>query len=119
MCILSCPFEPPKPKTKHKHDINTRGEYEKLYQQDQDCFKEMVQQVEDCGANLIICQWGFDDRMFCRLFDRLEVWRFAIATGVRVLVQGGNKMIVDKVKLSLYDATSDSRHRGFYKESNP
>jgi T-complex protein 1 subunit epsilon len=56
MCILTCPFEPPKPKTKHKLDINTREAYEKLYQQEQDYFKEMVQQVKDCGANLVICQ---------------------------------------------------------------
>ena len=30
MCILTCPFEPPKPKTKHKLDINTKEAYEKL-----------------------------------------------------------------------------------------
>jgi T-complex protein 1 subunit epsilon len=76
MCILACPFEPPNPKRKHKLDINTREAYEKLYRQEKDCFKEVVQQVKDCGANLVICQWGFDDdanhsccRMICRPFD--------------------------------------------------
>ena len=61
MCILTCPFEPPKPKTKHKLDINTKEAYDKLYQQEQDYFKEIFQQVKDCGANLVIWQWGFDD----------------------------------------------------------
>merc|ERR1719183_933647 len=46
MAILTCPFEPPKPKTKHKLDINTKEAYEKLFKQEQDYFKEMVQQVK-------------------------------------------------------------------------
>jgi T-complex protein 1 subunit epsilon len=61
MCILTCPFEPPKPKTKHKLDISSKEAYEKLYQNEQNYFKDMVQKVKDSGANLVICQWGFDD----------------------------------------------------------
>jgi len=52
LCILTCPFEPPKPKTKHKLDISSREDYEKLYQQEQDYFRDMVQKVKDSGANL-------------------------------------------------------------------
>lgn len=33
ICILTCPFEPPKPKTKHKLDITSREAYDKLYEQ--------------------------------------------------------------------------------------
>ena len=61
LCVLTCPFEPPKPKTKHKLEISSKEAYEKLYQQEQKYFTDMVQQVKDSGANLVICQWGFDD----------------------------------------------------------
>ncbi|KAI8928855.1 chaperonin Cpn60/TCP-1 family [Entophlyctis helioformis] len=61
LAILTCPFEPPKPKTKHQLDITSVEEYKKLQQYEKDKFDEMVKQVKDCGANLVICQWGFDD----------------------------------------------------------
>lgn len=61
LAILTCPFEPPKPKTKHKLDITSVEEYQKLQQYEKEKFQQMVQQVKDCGANLVICQWGFDD----------------------------------------------------------
>lgn len=61
IAILTCPFEPPKPKTKHKLDISTVEEFKNLQDYEQNKFKEMVQQVKDSGANLVICQWGFDD----------------------------------------------------------
>lgn len=61
LAILTCPFEPPKPKTKHKLDISSVEEFKNLQDYEQNKFKEMVQQVKDSGANLIICQWGFDD----------------------------------------------------------
>lgn len=32
VCILTCPFEPPKPKTKHGLEIKSKEDYEKLYQ---------------------------------------------------------------------------------------
>lgn len=61
IAILTCPFEPPKPKTKHKLNINSVDEFKKLQTYEQDKFKEMIQSVKDAGANLVICQWGFDD----------------------------------------------------------
>lgn len=61
MAILTCPFEPPKPKTKHKLDISTVEEFEKLLNYEQEKFQTMIKQVKDSGANLVICQWGFDD----------------------------------------------------------
>ena len=30
ICILTCPFEPPKPKTKHKLDITSKEAYDRL-----------------------------------------------------------------------------------------
>lgn len=31
VCILTCPFEPPKPKTKHGLEIKSADDYNKLY----------------------------------------------------------------------------------------
>ncbi|GAA5930965.1 hypothetical protein JCM1841_003665 [Sporobolomyces salmonicolor] len=61
LAILTCPFEPPRPKTKHKLDITSVDEYKKLQQYEMDKFQQMIKQVKDTGANLVICQWGFDD----------------------------------------------------------
>lgn len=61
LAILTCPFEPPKPKTKHKVDVTSVEDYKKLHKYEQDKFVEMVKQVKDSGATLAICQWGFDD----------------------------------------------------------
>ncbi|SCZ99395.1 BZ3500_MvSof-1268-A1-R1_Chr3-1g05990 [Microbotryum saponariae] len=61
IAILTCPFEPPRPKTKHKLDITSVEEYKKLQTYETDKFQEMIKRVKDTGANLVICQWGFDD----------------------------------------------------------
>ncbi|KAL5545197.1 hypothetical protein UlMin_008981 [Ulmus minor] len=72
IAILTCPFEPLKPKTKHKVDIDT-----------------------DVGATLVICQWGFDDEANHLLMHRnfpairwvggVELELIAIATGGRIV----------------------------------
>lgn len=61
LAILTCPFEPPKPKTKHKLDISSVDEYQKLQRYEQEKFKEMIDYVKKAGADVVICQWGFDD----------------------------------------------------------
>ncbi|ODQ81830.1 hypothetical protein BABINDRAFT_160062 [Babjeviella inositovora NRRL Y-12698] len=61
LAILTCPFEPPKPKTKHKLDISSVDEFKKLQTYEHEVFTQMIQQVKDSGANMVICQWGFDD----------------------------------------------------------
>lgn len=61
IAILTCPFEPPRPKTKHKLDINSVEEYKKLQEYEKKTFEDMIRRVKECGANLVICQWGFDD----------------------------------------------------------
>jgi len=95
MCILTCPFEPPKPKTKHKLEISSAEAYEKLYEQEQEYFRDMVKKVKDCGANLVICQWGFDDEANHLLLQNdlpavrwvggVEIEHIAIATGGRIV----------------------------------
>merc|ERR1711990_472491 len=95
MCILTCPFEPPKPKTKHKLDIQSVEAYNKMAENEQEYFKTMVKQVKDSGANLVICQWGFDDEANHLLMQNklpavrwvggVELELIAIATGGRIV----------------------------------
>ncbi|WPK25588.1 hypothetical protein PUMCH_002908 [Australozyma saopauloensis] len=61
IAILTCPFEPPKPKTKHKLDISSVEEFKVLQEYEQTKFREMISLVKDSGANVVACQWGFDD----------------------------------------------------------
>ena len=61
MCILTGPFEPPKPKTKHQLNITSPEQYIALQAAEAEYFRDMVQRVKDSGANMVVCQWGFDD----------------------------------------------------------
>jgi len=95
IAILTCPFEPPKPKTKHKLDVTSVEDYHKLREYEQEKFENMVQTVKDKGANLVICQWGFDDEANHLLLQKElpavrwvggpEIELIAIATGGRIV----------------------------------
>jgi len=95
IAILTCPFEPPKPKTKHKLDITSVEDYKKLREYEKEKFDTMVQQVKSNGCNLVICQWGFDDEANHLLLQRQlpavrwvggpEIELIAIATGGRIV----------------------------------
>ncbi|KAG1805939.1 chaperonin Cpn60/TCP-1 family [Suillus subaureus] len=61
LAILTCPFEPPRPKTKHKLEITSVEEFKHLRDYEKEKFEDMIKMVKDTGANLVICQWGFDD----------------------------------------------------------
>lgn len=93
--ILTCPFEPPKLKTKHNLEIKTKEDYEKLYEIEQKYFTDMVTSVKDSGANVVLCQWGFDDEAnhllmhhklpAVRWVGGVEIELIAIATGGRIV----------------------------------
>ena len=95
IAILTCPFEPPKPKTKHQLDIGSVEEYKKLQTYEREKFEEMVKQVKDAGANMVICQWGFDDEANHLLLQQKlpavrwvggpEIELIAIATNGRIV----------------------------------
>merc|ERR1711988_771206 len=95
MAILTCPFEPPKPKTKHKLNIDSVEKFEQLAEAEKKYFTDMVQQVKDTGANMVICQWGFDDEANHLLLQNelpavrwvggVEIELIAIATGGRIV----------------------------------
>merc|ERR1712217_699868 len=95
MAILTCPFEPPKPKTKHKLDIRSAEDYKKLYEHEQQYFRDQIKYIKEAGANLVICQWGFDDEANHLLYQQklpavrwvggVELELIAIATGGRIV----------------------------------
>lgn len=51
IAILTCAFEPPKPKTKHKIDIDSVEKFEKLRDQEKDYFINMVDKCKDSGTS--------------------------------------------------------------------
>ena len=61
IAILTCPFEPPKPKTKYNLNITNAEDYKKLAEKEQKYFEDMVDRVKKSGADVVMCQWGFDD----------------------------------------------------------
>ena len=93
--ILTCPFEPPKPKTKHGLEIKSAADYDKLYALEQQYFIDMVKKVKESGANVVLCQWGFDDEAnhllmhnklpAVRWVGGVEIELLAIATGARIV----------------------------------
>ena len=95
ICILTCPFEPPKIKTKHGLEIKSAEDYRKLYDLEQSYFKNMVKMVKDSGANVVLCQWGFDDEAnhllmkeglpAVRWVGGVEIELLALATGARIV----------------------------------
>jgi T-complex protein 1 subunit epsilon len=95
ICILTCPFEPPKPKTKHKLDITTAESYKKLAAVEQQYFVDQIKHIKSAGANVVMCQWGFDDEAnhlllanqlpAVRWVGGVEIELLAIATGARIV----------------------------------
>jgi hypothetical protein len=55
LAILTCAFEPPKPKTKHKLDVTTVEDYKALRQYEAEKFSEMVQQVNSIEHESVAC----------------------------------------------------------------
>jgi len=95
IAILTCPFEPPKPKTKLKLEVTNVEQYKALHAYEQEKFTQMVDQVKATGATLAICQWGFDDEANHLLLSKQlpavrwvggpEIELIAIATGGRIV----------------------------------
>ena len=93
--ILTCPFEPPKLKNKNTINITSAEDYKALAKQEQDYFVDMIQKVKDSGANVAMCQWGFDDEanhlllqnhlQAVRWVSGTDVELLAIATGARIV----------------------------------
>nr|WCZ58577.1 T-complex protein 1 subunit epsilon [Andalucia godoyi] len=95
IAILTAPFEPPKPKTKYHLDISSKEQYDALAKTEQAYFPAMIDAIAESGANLVLCQWGFDDEANSMLYKRnlpairwvggVELELVAIATGGRIV----------------------------------
>lgn len=97
LAILTCPFEPPKPKTKHKLDISTVEEFKNLQNYEQEKFQEMVSKVKESGANLVICQWGFDDEAnYLLLQNQLPAVRWVGGPELELIAIATNGRIVPR-----------------------
>ncbi|KAK5100212.1 T-complex protein 1 subunit epsilon [Lithohypha guttulata] len=97
LAILTCAFEPPKPKTKHKLDITSVEEFKKLQQYERSKFEEMIQQIKDTGANIAICQWGFDDEAnHLLLQNKLPAVRWVGGPEIELIAIATNGRIVPR-----------------------
>jgi len=95
ICILTCAFEPPKPKTKHNINILNAEDYKKLQKNEQQYFIDMVNHVKASGATIALCQWGFDDEAnhlllqnelpAVRWVSGTDIELIALATGGRII----------------------------------
>jgi len=61
LCVLTCPLEPPKPKNKHEIQIENVRAFRELEKTEFEFFHKIISQIKRSGANVLICQWGFDD----------------------------------------------------------
>lgn len=104
IAILTCAFEPPKPKTKHKLDITTVEEFKRLQKYEQSKFAEMIQQIKDTGANVVLCQWGFDDEAnHLLLTNKLPAVRWVGGPEIELIAIATNGRIVPRFE----DLTAD------------
>ncbi|CAD1812360.1 T-complex protein 1, epsilon subunit [Candida parapsilosis] len=104
IAILTCPFEPPKPKTKHKLDISTVEEFKVLQEYEQKKFQEMIDSVKASGANVVACQWGFDDEAnHLLLANGLNAIRWIGGSELELLAIATNGRIVPRFE----DLTAD------------
>lgn len=97
LAILTCAFEPPKPKTKHKLDITSVEEFKKLQAYEKHKFEEMIAQIKATGANLVICQWGFDDEAnHLLLTNKLPAVRWVGGPEIELIAIATNGRIVPR-----------------------
>eukprot|EP00771_Trimastix_marina_P000034 gnl/Trimastix_PCT/1033.p1 GENE.gnl/Trimastix_PCT/1033~~gnl/Trimastix_PCT/1033.p1 ORF type:complete len:545 (+),score=214.62 gnl/Trimastix_PCT/1033:66-1700(+) len=97
LAILTCPFECPKPKTKYGLEILTPEEYRELAEMEQKYYRDMVKLCKDCGANLIICQWGFDDEAnYLLMREQLPSVRWVGGMEIEAIAMATNGRIVPR-----------------------
>ncbi|EAY18962.1 chaperonin, putative [Trichomonas vaginalis G3] len=95
VAVLTCPFEPPKPKTKYGVTIKSAEEYEELHKAEQQYFLDQIDRLKKAGAQVVMCQWGFDDEANHLLFQNDlpavrwvlggDIEKLAITTGARIV----------------------------------
>jgi T-complex protein 1 subunit epsilon len=114
IAILTCAFEPPKPKTKHKLEITSVEEFKRLQKYETAKFEEMIKQIKDTGANVVICQWGFDDEAnHLLLTNQLPAVRWVGGPEIELIAIATNGRIVPRFE----DLSADKLgHAGIVRE---
>jgi T-complex protein 1 subunit epsilon len=114
LAILTCAFEPPKPKTKHKLEITSVEEFKRLQKYETAKFEEMIKQIKDTGANVVICQWGFDDEAnHMLLTNQLPAVRWVGGPEIELIAIATNGRIVPRFE----DLSADKLgHAGIVRE---
>lgn len=73
IAILTCPFEPPKPKTKHKVDIDSVEKFEALREQEKQYFDEMVKK---CKVSRVYIYYS--NPRYIGLLNLFQVFGFSV-----------------------------------------
>ena len=122
IAILTCSFELPKPKTKHKLEITAIEEFSSLQKYERDTFQLMIEDIKKSGANLVVCQWGFDDEanhlLLCNDLPAIrwvggpEIELLAIATNAKIVprfedLQPSKLGFAKNVREILFGTTND------------
>lgn len=95
--ILTCPFEPPKLKNKNSINITSAEDYRELAKQEQGYFIDMIEKVKASGANIALCQWGFDDEANHLLLQSgLQAVRWVSGTDIELLALATTARIVPR-----------------------
>lgn len=91
-------------------------DYQKLREYEKEKFEEMVKQVKDTGANLAICQWGFDDEAnHLLLQNELPAVRWVGGPEIEV---GNSSADTAQPSFSGGLVYSEGRGRGIFSEEN-
>jgi len=95
ICMLACPLEPPKIKTKHELGIDSVRAFRELEKTEGEFFYNIISQVKKSGSNVLVCQWGFDDEgnhlllrnkiSAIRWVSGLELELLAISCGAHII----------------------------------
>lgn len=95
VAILTCPFEPPKPKTKYSVTIQSAADYRNLQEIEQNYFRQQIDLLKKAGATAVFCQWGFDDEANHLLYQNdLPAVRWVIGGDVEKLaITTGSKIV--------------------------
>lgn len=97
IAIVTCPFEPPKPKTKYNLNVTNAEDYKNLYKKEQQYFVDMVKKVKESGADIVMCQWGFDDEANHLLYQTgLRAVRWVSGTDIELLALATGSKIVPR-----------------------
>jgi len=95
-------------------DITSVEEFRRLQKYESNKFAEMIQQIKDTGANVVICQWGFDDEAnHLLLTNHLPAVRWVGGPEIELIAIATNGRIVPRFE----DLTAEKLGRaGIVKE---